>query len=98
MRVCLDIEGKVAFFTPTGRAIFDAPRGGMAPGDIRAGGRRPGALPSAGPLPSPEPLPSPGAQPSAPTPVSAYPGADRWDRDADIPWSIEARAMEALDF
>ena len=85
MRVCLDTEGKVAFFTPSGRAIFDAPRGGRAPGDIRGGGRRPEALPS------PEPLPSP------PTPLSAYPGADRWDRDADIPWSIEARAMEALD-
>ena len=29
MRVCLDTEGKVAFFTPAGRAVFDAPRGGL---------------------------------------------------------------------
>jgi len=35
--------------------------------------------------------------PAPTTEAAAYPGADRWQYDRDIPWDIEARAMEALD-
>ncbi|MDT8369970.1 MAG: HNH endonuclease signature motif containing protein, partial [Longimicrobiales bacterium] len=31
MRVCLDRDGRVAFFTPRGRAVSDAPRRGLPP-------------------------------------------------------------------
>jgi hypothetical protein len=129
MRVCLDIDGKVAFFTPSGRAVFDAPRGGMAPGETRrpegpvatlgrsfaaatrSGATRPGAArieatrmgasgigttnttatETAGVHASIAPLPP------APPSTAAYPGADRWRRDREIPWAIEASAREAWD-
>ncbi len=44
--------------------------------------------PAAGPPP---------ALPSAPPSSAPYPGAARYRRDGDVPWSIEARAREALD-
>ena len=98
MRVCLDTEGKVAFFTPAGRAVFDAPRGGLP--------RRPTTSATPTPL-APTPLtPLPPAPPTAAYAgtaeayagaAAAYPGAARWPHDGDIPWDIEARAMEALD-
>ena len=71
VRVCMDREGRVVFFSPRGRAMFDAARGGYAPG-------APVPLP-----PAPEsPLPSP--------------GAPRWKRDADIPWTVEAPLWDAF--
>lgn len=90
MRVCLDIEGKVAFFTPAGHAVFDAPRGGLP--------RRP-SPPSRASASSSAPTPTAIAPlpPAPPVPAIAYPGADRWRHDRGIPWDIEARAMEALD-
>ena len=105
MRVCLDTEGKVAFFTPAGRAVFDAPRGGLPRGGLPLGGLPRGGLPrshaphcgmpnlSTAPPRTPlAPLPT-----APPTAAAAYPGAARWQHDSDIPWDIESRAMEALD-
>jgi hypothetical protein len=115
MRVCLDIEGKVAFFTPAGRAVFDAPNGGLPRGRAPRGGLPRGGLPRSGasngglsrsrapvggrsPAPTPPPLAALSPLPPAPTTAAAaYPGAARWQHDRDIPWDIEARAMEALD-
>jgi len=83
-RVCIDRAGQVVFFTPRGGALFEAP-------------------------PMPE-LPHPhapgdrmclqalvrGNRERGVTPgVSS--GAPKWKRDSDIPWTIEAAAIEALD-
>ncbi|MEK9505292.1 hypothetical protein, partial [Gaopeijia maritima] len=35
--------------------------------------------------------------PAAPPSEAAYPGAARWRRDRDVPWTLEARAWEAMD-
>ena len=120
MRVCLDTEGKVAFFTPAGRAVFDAPRGGLPRGELPRGGLPRGELPGGGVprgglprSPAPHggtlnrstapprtplaPLPPAPHTAASPGPAAAYPGAAQWQHDRDIPWDIEARAMEALD-
>ena len=91
VRVCMDREGKVAFFSPKGRAMFDAPRGGMAPGDCDSPRS---AVPPVSPLLAPVPLapapPPPAPLPPAPASRRPTPGAPRWRRDADIPWAVEA--------
>jgi hypothetical protein len=107
MRVCLDAEGKVAFFTPAGRAVFDAPRGGMPRTDAPLRGiPRTDTDTQRGEMPRTDtprrglprnPGPAPAPLPPAPPTTAAYPGADRWPHDRDIPWQIESRALEALD-
>ena len=84
-RVCSDRNGRVAFFTPKGNALFDAP-----------------------PMPelSPDPLEARVRNPAQDlvrgnrergiTPTG-WSGAPKWRRDNDIPWVIEAAALEALD-
>jgi hypothetical protein len=110
MRVCLDTEGKAAFFTPSGRAVFDAPRGGLPRGEVPRRGLPHGGLPRSqapnGGTPNrstaPPHTPFGPLPPAPPTAAysgaaAAYPGAARWQHDRDIPWDIEARAREALD-
>lgn len=77
MRICMDRERAVVFYTAAGRPLAGAP----APGSTRP----------AHPLP---PAPPP---PSSPMSPAIYPGAARFRRDRDIPWSIEAQVREALD-
>jgi 5-methylcytosine-specific restriction endonuclease McrA len=70
MRVCLDREGAVVFFTARGRALTGAPA--PSPRGVRR-------------------LPPP------PRSAAPYPGAARFRRDRDIPWSVEADVSNALD-
>jgi len=76
-RVFSDRDGKIVFFTPSGKALFDA-------------------------SPPPELLPDPverlvrGNRARGITP-DWQSGATRWKYDRDVPWPIEAAAMEALD-
>ncbi|NNF38384.1 MAG: DUF222 domain-containing protein [Gemmatimonadetes bacterium] len=87
VQVCMDREGKVAFFTPKGRAMFDAPRGGRPPGEVGLG-RQPRDEETAGRPPGP----------LAPAPPSRRPtpGAPTWRRDVDIPWAVEAPFWDAF--
>jgi hypothetical protein len=100
MRVCLDVNGQVAFFTSKGRAIFDAPppklgkeaeglRGGSKEGTD--GSEPVGTAGDLGPNATlqHQPFPEPHVPPMA--------GAAHWTRDHHIPWTIEAQAWEALD-
>ncbi|MDA1096431.1 MAG: hypothetical protein O3B84_04155, partial [Chloroflexi bacterium] len=88
-RVCSDRNGQVVFFTPRGKALFEAP-----------------PLPERPPRPELWPVPSDpsdlveallrgnrerGVRPDFKS------GAPTWSRDRDVPWAIEAAAMEALD-
>jgi len=41
VRICIDVDGQVVFFTPRGKALFDAPRLGGRLGAGRAVARRP---------------------------------------------------------
>jgi hypothetical protein len=85
------MDGQVVFFTPRGKAIFDAPQ---PAGRLGAAGPVPGRLGT----PS-EPLRLPGLDDDLdldPLP-DHYAGAANWTRDHKIPWAIEARAWEALD-
>ena len=76
-RVCSDRNGQVAFFTPKGNALFEAP-----------------------------PMPELSRDPVETlvrrnrgrgiTPLYSH-GAPKWKRNRDIPWAIEAAALEALD-
>jgi hypothetical protein len=100
MRVCLDVNGQVAFFTTKNRAIFDAPppklgvgRDGVwsEPNEKMVGGGPTCEAAGTGPArtKSTQPFPEPQVAPGA--------GAARWTHDHHIPWEIEARAWEALD-
>ena len=80
----MDLNQQVVFFTPRGRALFDAP-----PVEDRCISPEPGAgLGGDG-----------GRDPAEPPQLRPYhlEGASRWTRDGDIPWAEEARAWEALD-
>ena len=101
VKVSVNGDGTVLFFTPRGRMLVDAPR---APEAAR-GGERPG-LP---PVPSVHPgapvetsvasLPVPAVHPGAPAkgtgPILSN-GAALY-RDSAIPWEIEAAAREAME-
>jgi hypothetical protein len=104
VRVCVDRTGQGVFFTPRGKALFDAPaRGGVVGG---AEGTDEGwrARKEENRL-----QPMPGAQPNLAEGTGRTVGASRrtgstrpagaplWKWDGDIPWAIEARAWEALD-
>ncbi|MEN8376921.1 MAG: HNH endonuclease signature motif containing protein, partial [Gemmatimonadota bacterium] len=100
VRVCLGKEGAVAFFTPGGRALYDAPRaanGGTGAG--RAAGARtaPGAgrVAGAGTAPGPG-SPRPTVKLRLELPAHRT-GAARWTRDSLVPWPVEAGAREALE-
>ena len=76
-RVCRDRTGLVVFFTPKGKALFEAPQLPELPPDplealIRRNRER-------------------GIRPSFSS------GAPKLKRDNDVPWAIEAAAIEALD-
>ena len=84
VRVCIDLNQQVVFFTPRGKAFFAAP-----PVGDRCISPEPGAgLGGDG-----------GRDPAEPRPLRPYhlEGASRWTRDGDIPWAEEAPAWEALD-
>jgi len=76
-RVCSDRNGTVVFFTPKGRALFEAPPlPELAPDPVDAlvrGNRERGVRPD------------------------WSSGEQRWKRDRDVPWQIEAAARETLD-
>ena len=76
-RVCRDRNGQVVFFTPKGKALFEAPTLPELPPDplqdlVRRNRER-------------------GIRPDFSS------GAPKWKRDDDVPWAIEAAAIEALD-
>jgi hypothetical protein len=76
-RVCSDRNGTVVFFTPRGKAIFEAPPPPrLCPDPLETlvlGNRERGVRPD------------------------WSSGAQRWKRDRDVPWQIEAAARKALD-
>jgi hypothetical protein len=86
VRVCVDRTGQVVFFTPGGKALFEVPeRAGV--GTMVEGRAREWAVGTGGVAVTGNGGPVPG-QPL---------GAALCKRDSDIPWTIEARAWEALD-
>jgi hypothetical protein len=108
VRICVDRTGQVVFFTPRGKALFEVPVPFEMPAQEReVGGRAklreerrgegregPGDF---GPI-------VPGAgfgrrRPDVETGIIPHrpSGAAGWKRDSDIPWTLEARAWEALD-
>ncbi|MEN8376693.1 MAG: HNH endonuclease signature motif containing protein, partial [Gemmatimonadota bacterium] len=82
VRVCLGEDRSVVFFTPRGRALYDAPRG--VNGGI-------GARTAPGPG-----SPRPTVKPRLDRPLHRS-GAARWTRDSYVPWPVEARARDALE-
>ena len=83
VRICLDVRGQVAFFTPKGKVLFDAPP--------RRGPHSRGIKPGQAAGVVPRPTPQLDLRPSH------LSGASKWQRDRDIPYTIEARAWEVLD-
>ncbi len=83
MKVSVNSDGTVLFFTPKGRMLVDAPR---APKAARRG-ERPG-LP---PVPAVHPgAPAKGGGLALSNGAALYP-------DSRIPWEIEAAAREAME-
>jgi len=87
VRVCLDLKGQVAFFTPKGKALLGAP---PTPPNPLADGPEAGRPADPGPT-------TVGLGRRTPSVGNPLAGAPRWKRDRDIPWEVEARAWEALD-
>ncbi len=87
VRVCLDMKGQVAFFTPKGKALLGAPPTPLNP--LAEG-------PEAGRPADPGPT-TVGLGRRTPSVGNPLAGAPLWKRDGDIPWELEARAWEALD-
>jgi hypothetical protein len=87
VRVCRGADDAVAFFGPDGRVLYDAPR--------RAAGSSPRSGAWGGAAVGPEGSGSTG------TPRLDLPphrtGAARWARDRDVPWAIEALALDAIE-
>jgi hypothetical protein len=81
VQVCIDAKAQVVFFTPRGEALLGAPPVGLG-----------GAV---------KPDRSPAARFRGKIPWDQRPwhlaGASRFLRDADVPWEVEARALDALD-
>ena len=89
MRICIDLDGQVVFFTPRGKALFDVPQPG-------------GRLGAAGPVMAGDASELPrlrGRDDDVPWELRPgyRSGASQWKRDYDVPWAVEARAWEALD-
>ena len=88
MKVCLSKDDKVVFFTPEGRAVFDAPAAPMTVPTRRA---------SRPPRKAARHL---GGTAFHRASLCAQPLADlspKWKCDIDIPWAVEAAAWEALE-
>jgi hypothetical protein len=82
--VCIDRTQQVVFFTPRGKALSAAPPRSEPPrSEPPTVGLTSGTL-NAG-------------ESGNGRPAAHLAGAPRWNRDADIPWALEARAWEALD-
>ena len=93
VRVCIDTTGQVVFFTPRGKALFDAPELGGRPVANRFGiGEAANSAAEAAAASSGAPAGEEGQL--KPYHLS---GASRFARDGDIPWEVEARAWEALE-
>ena len=76
-RVCSDRNGQVVFFTPTGKALFEAPpMPELQPDRLESLVRR--------------------NRERGITPDFSS-GVPKWKRDNDVPWAIEAAAIDALD-
>ena len=103
VRVCIDLNQQVVFFTPRGKAIFDAP----PVSDLSMAGNSTESavgLGRDGGWDAGLDLGSDAGQNgerdlAAPPQLRPYhlEGASRWQRDGEIPWAVEARAWEALD-
>jgi hypothetical protein len=93
VRVCIDLNGQVVFFTPKGKTLLGAPprewdHRRSAPGaeeERSAAGKE---------SPACEADRLAGPQETRPYHLS---GAARWARDEDIPWDVEAGAWDALE-
>ena len=79
--VCVDKIGQVVFFTPSGKALGQVPREGHDGAES--------------PTSAAERLL--GRSRHRGIEAGSSGGAPRWNRDRDIPWSIEAAAWEALE-
>jgi hypothetical protein len=90
VRVCLGKDRAVAVFTPRGRALYDAPRGGASRG-AGANEHGTGTRTAAGVASH-----RPAVKLRLDRPLHRT-GAARWTRDSLVPWSVEARAREALE-
>jgi hypothetical protein len=105
-RVCIDAGGQVVFFTPRGKTLLGAPPipetppGPLPMAERPMGGHSSGERPEEGAGDLWENVGMP-PQPGEGNPFDHQPrdrtGASHFKRDADIPWSIEAKAWEALD-
>ena len=83
VKVSVNSDGTVLFFTPKGRMLVDAPR---APKAAHGGGR-----PGLPPVPAVHPgAPAKGKDPFLSNGAALY-------RDSAIPWAIEAAAREAME-
>ena len=93
VRVCIDVNGQVVFFTPKGKALLGAPPRGWdhstGPQGAGRGRSMGGEARSAGEA-------NMSVDPQEPRPYHLS-GAARWARDEDIPWETEAQAWEALE-
>ena len=109
MTVCMDVNQKVVFFTPTGRAMVGAPPVNPEPGRLRAIGESIGEMMGEAEAGSPrdggrlraegEPEAVGPDQPRLQPPprINSAAAIPRFKRDTDIPWEVEARAWDALD-
>jgi len=93
VKVCIDLNGQVVFFTPKGKTLLGAPprewdHRRRAPG----AGRENSAAGKERPACEADRLAGP--QKTRPYHLS---GASRWARDQDIPWEVEAGAWDALE-
>jgi hypothetical protein len=82
-RVCMDRNGQVVFFTPRGKALFEAPPLPELPSD------------TLDPPDLAEALVRRNRERGVTPHCSS--GGPRWSRDSYIPWAIEAAAREAID-
>jgi len=87
VRICIDADGQVVFFTPRGKTLLGAP-----PRRVDMGMRMEGET-AVGQRPARR-FPESEAEKPRPGPLA---GTPRWKHDRDIPWAVEAQAWEALD-
>jgi hypothetical protein len=84
VKVCIDLNGQVVFFTPMGKTLLGAPPAqpgfGKLDGDTALGGGRGEGIEETGRETVPHPA-----------------GAPVYKHDRHIPWEVEARAWEALE-
>ena len=106
VRVCIDVKGHVVFFTPKGKTLLGVPPRPAVP----TGPTKPAAPPPPRPQKTLSPSSSSAEEPGIKRKPESKGmpeerqlaaglalGAPRYKHDRDIPWTIEARAWEALD-